>query len=294
VSGVVTVRRFELRDLDAAARFSDAARALDAYVEPFGQRLAVIATGSRAALDLWRVAAGEDQGLYGIAFSALRESAPGPLYDFYVAVHPSMRRQGLGRALSEPALSARARLRARVRDDAFAGRAFATALGFVETGAQLSLQWGGGKVEVPPMPALRIRAATRRDEPALRRLSNDAWVDTAEANFSRADEIAELFAEEGRLVLLAESEGKPMGYLSAVQLGRTLGIEEVAVLPQSRRMGVGRALLGHAMAKTQGAVLSVSEANKPARALYRSLGFRQTARRLVLERQSRPPQAATS
>ena len=57
---------------------------------------------------------------------------------------------------------------------------------------------------------------------------------------------------------------------------------------------IGRALLGHAMAKTQGAVLSVSEANKPARALYRSLGFRQTARRLVLERQSRPPQAATS
>ncbi len=252
MSGVVTVRRFELRDLDAAARFSDAARALDAYVEPFGQRLAVIATGSRAALDLW--------------------------------LHPSMRRQGLGRALSEPALSAKARLRARVRDDAFAGRAFATALGFVETGAQLSLQWGGGKVEVPPMPALRIRAATRRDEQALRKLSSDAWVESAETNFSRADEIAQLFAEEGRLVLLAESEGKPMGYLSAVQLGRTLGIEEVAVLPQFRRMGVGRGLLGHVMVKSQGAVLSVSEANKPARALYRSLGFRQTARRLVLER----------
>ena len=216
--------------------------------------------------------------------SALRQSSPGPLYDFYVAVHPSMRRQGLGRALSEPALSARARLRARVRDDAFAGRAFATALGFVETGAQLSLQWGGGKVEVPPMPALRIRTATRRDEQALRKLSSDAWVESAETNFSRADEIAQLFAEEGRLVLLAESEGKPMGYLSAVQLGRTLGIEEVAVLPQFRRMGVGRGLLGHVMVKSQGAVLSVSEANKPARALYRSLGFRQTARRLVLER----------
>src|SRR5207248_2222727 len=207
VSGVVTVRRFELRDLDAAARFSDAARALDAYVEPFGQRLAVIATGSRAALDLWRVAAGEDQGLYGIAFSALRESAPGPLYDFYVAVHPSMRRQGLGRALSEPALSARARLRARVRDDAFAGRAFATALGFVETGAQLSLQWGGGKVEVPPMPALRIRAATRRDEPALRRLSNDARVHPAEANFARADQLAECVAAGGAGPTAASAAG---------------------------------------------------------------------------------------
>jgi ribosomal protein S18 acetylase RimI-like enzyme len=292
VSGVVTVRPFDLRDLDAAGRFSDAARALDAFVEPFGQRLGVIATGSRAALDLWRVAAGEDQGLYGIAFSALRESAPGPVYDFYVAVHPSMRRQGLGRALSEPALSAKGRLRVRVRDDAFAGRAFATALGFIETGAQLSLQWAGGKVELVPMPALRIRAATRRDEQALRKMSSDAWLEAPEPYLSRPDDIVQLFAEEGRLVLLAESEGKPMGYLCAVQLGRTLGIEEVAVLPQFRRMGVGRALLGRALTKAQGAVLSVSEANRPARALYRSLGFRQIARRLVLERQSRPPKAA--
>ena len=38
-----------------------------------------------------------------------------------------------------------------------------------------------------------------------------------------------------------------------------------------------------ALAKEQGAVLSVSEANQPARALYRSLGFTQTARRIVLE-----------
>jgi [ribosomal protein S18]-alanine N-acetyltransferase len=284
VSGVVTVRPFELRDLDAAGRFADSARALDALVEPFGQRLAVIATGSRAALELWRVAAGEDRGLYGIAFSAVRDSSPGPVYDFYVAVHPSLRRQGLGRALSEPALTARLRLRARVRDDAFAGRAFAKALGFVETGAQLSLQWGGGKVELAAMPALRIRPASRRDEAVLRKLSSEAWVDAAEAYPSRADEIAQLFAEEGRLVLLAESEGKPTGYLAAVQLGRTLGIEEVAVLPQFRRMGVGRALLGQALARSQGAVLSVSEANTPARALYRSLGFRQVARRLVLER----------
>ena len=287
MSAVVTVRPFDLRDLDAAGRFSDAARALDSFVEPFGQRLGLIAAGSRAALDLWRVAAGEDQGMYGIAFAALRESAPGPVYDFYVAVHPSVRRQGLGRALSEPAMSARVRLRARVRDDAFAGRAFTKALGFVETGAQLSLQWGGGKIELAPMPALRIRSASRRDEQMLKKLSSDAWVDAEEAYFSRADEIAQLFAEEGRLVLLAESEGRPMGYLSAVQLGRTLGIEEVAVLPQFRRMGFGRALLGRALANAQDAVLSVSEGNKPARALYRSLGFRQTARRLVLERQPR-------
>src|SRR5207244_3701874 len=118
VTGVVTVRRFVHGDLAAAARFCDAARALDACIEPFGQRLAAIATGSRAALEFWRVAGGEDGALYGVALAAFRESAGGALYDFYVAVHPSLRRQGLGRALGGPALGSGVDLRARVRDGA--------------------------------------------------------------------------------------------------------------------------------------------------------------------------------
>ena len=284
MSGVVTVRPFELTDLDAAARFSDAARALDPAVEPFGQRLALIATGPRARLDLWRAAAGEDGGLYGVAFAAVRESAGARIFDFYTAVHPSMRRQGLARALSEAALQSGATLRARVREDAAPGRAFLRALGFVEVGAQLSLQWSAGRVESPSLPALRIRRAERRDERTLATLSEQGWEGSPEAFLSRPDEIAQLFAGEGRLLLLAETGGRPVGYFSAVQLGRSLGIEEVAVLPEFRRMGVGRALLAQALAGERSAVLSVSEANKPARALYRSLGFRQTSRRVVMER----------
>jgi ribosomal-protein-alanine N-acetyltransferase len=284
LSGAVTVRPFQLSDLEAAARFSEAARALDPAVEPFGQRLGLIATGSRAVLEHWRVAAGEDGGVYGLAFAAVRESGRAAVYDFYAAVHPSLRRQGLARALSEAAMASSATLRARVRDDAGAGRAFLVSLGFTQTGAQLSLQWSGAAIEAPPMPALRIRRAARRDERALKALSDQSWEGAADAFLSRADEIAQLFAEEGRLVLLAESDGKPTGYLSAVQLGRMLGIEEVAVLPQFRRMGIGRSLLAHALGKQPGAVLSVSESNTPARALYRSAGFRQTARRLLMER----------
>jgi ribosomal protein S18 acetylase RimI-like enzyme len=284
LSGAVTVRPFALRDLDAAVRFCDATRALDPAVEPFGQRLGLIATGPRAALELWRVAAGEDGGLYGLAFAAVRAAGREPVCDFYAAVHPSMRRQALGRALSEAALASSARLRARVRDDASAGRAFLRALGFSETGAQLSLQWSATKIDKRPMPALRIRAATPRDEETLKTLSNDAWEGAPDTFASRADEIAQVLAEQGRVVLLAQSEGQLVGYLSAVQLGRTLGIEEVAVLPQFRRIGVARALTVHALSNGEGAVLSVSESNRPARALYRSLGFRQTARRLLMER----------
>jgi len=71
--------------------------------------------------------------------------------------------------------------------------------------------------------------------------------------------------------------------LLAAELGRTLGIEEVGVLPQFRRMGVARLLLAHALQKREGAVITVGESNMPARALYRSLGFRQSTRRLLME-----------
>ena len=138
------------------------------------------------------------------------------------------------------------------------------------------------------MPALRIRTGTAKDQKLVERLSVEAWAGAPDAFASRPDEIAQLFGEEGRVVLFAESDGKTMGYLAGVQLGRTLGIEEVAVLPEFRRMGIGRALVAFALqnAAQQGAVLSVSESNKPARALYRSLGFVQSARKIVMERRA--------
>jgi len=71
------------------------------------------------------------------------------------------------------------------------------------------------------------------------------------------------------------SEGRPIAYLSGVQLGRTLGIEEVGVLPQFRRMGVARLLLAHALQKKEGAVITVGESNcLPARCTARSSAVR--------------------
>lgn len=278
MSGVVSVREFSLEDLEAIGQFCDAARVLDASVEPFSQRLGLIATGTRALLPLWRVAVDEKSAVCGVAFAAVRTE---DVLDFYAAVHPAMRRQGLARALAEPSLAAGMRLRARVRDDAGPGRAFLVALGFVEAGAQLSLHWSGREPYQPPMPALRIRPGVEKDRPALQRLSAAAWTDAPD---TRADEISQLFDDQDRVLLLAESDGRPLGYLSALHLGRTLGIEEVAVLPDHRRMGIGRALVAQALARAPSAVLSVSESNHAARALYRSLGFTQAARRLLFER----------
>ncbi len=420
--GVVMVRPFGLDDLEAAADFCDRARALDPAIEPFAQRLALLATGPRAMLPLWQVAQGEDGLIHGIAFAALREQrdsaqaglakrsesevaeekraappalsrpprqpysaapdlgafagagggaragkpppvlplaperpmpktlqpkkretareaprepaipppppaselpslrAPAPrdagltgsresvnaraaplppvkpqrtTLEIYAAVDPALRRQGLGRALVEPLLQwvqsagEPAALRARVNDSpgAQAGAAFLQALGFEEAPAQLSLGWSGGVLSAPELPALTLKPLRAGDSGGLdqlARLSTNAWAGAPDNFATRADELAQLMSELGRVVMLAYAGGKAIGYLSGLWLGKTLGIEEVAVLPEYRRAGVGRALVAQALrGQAKGAILSVSEENRPARAMYRALGFQQTARKRI-------------
>jgi [ribosomal protein S18]-alanine N-acetyltransferase len=285
---VVSVRPFALADLDSAANLCESARKRDGHVEPFAQRLGLVATGPRARLDLWRIAADESGEAQGIAFAALREQRAGvagpAVLDIYAAVVPDLRRQGLGRALCAPMLEEPAVLRARVREESAAGRAFLVALGFAERSAQLSLSWSARPLAELDLPAVRIRPARAEDAAAIEALSRDAWTGAPDAFSTRSDEVAQLFAESDRLVLLAESGRRPIGYLSAVRLGRTLGIEEVAVLAEFRRAGVGRALVSSALRGASHAVLSVTESNRAGRALYASLGFFTSARRIVYER----------
>jgi ribosomal protein S18 acetylase RimI-like enzyme len=293
LTGIVSVGELSAEDFAAAGELCDRLRAGDPTVEPFGRQLPIIAEGPRALLDLWRVARDEDGALQGIAFAAVRESraaeGAGRLTaDLYAGVAPQLRRQGLGRALCGPALdwaaAHGATLRARVRDDARPGQAFLRALGFTETSAQLTLAWSARPVEAPALPALRVRRLKRGEAVRdLERLSHDAWAGAPDSFAPRSGEVAQLLGEEGRLVLLAEAERRAVGYLSGVWLGNTLGIEEVAVLPDFRRMGIGRALVAAALPGASHAVLSVAESNRAARALYRSLGFSVSARRVLHE-----------
>lgn len=314
-SGIVTVRPFEERDLEAASDLCDRARAEDASVEPFSQRLSIIATGPRALLPLWRVAEGEDGALHGIAFAALREARQEATrrtsVELYAAVLPALRRQGLGRQLLEPSLAwaqeeaaqGPVALRSRVRDSsskpaagmpvaARPGEAFLRALGFVLTSAQLQLHRQGPRPPSPrPIPRLALRLLNAHRPPDVadfKRLSDAAWAGAEETFPSRADELAQLISELDRFILLAQLEGRPAGYLSAIRLGRAFGIEEVAVMPEYRRAGIGRELVAESLRLEQSAaaILTVSETNRPARALYKSLGFSQSGRRLIFERVS--------
>jgi ribosomal-protein-alanine N-acetyltransferase len=436
--GVITVRPFTLDDLEAAADFCDRARLEDPGIEPFAQRLALIATGPRAMLPLWQVAEGEDGLLHGIAFAAVREQresanvalgkveshaenvpapkappvigavskaprqpyagmpnlgalagsrvgksaavlpvapekpqgiypktlqpakpreaaltlkparpperkesvayqplgqqlkeesgfaslaakSPSPFtstptlastststkvplaaikplrttLEIYVAVAPQLRRQSLGRALLEPLMQwvqeaqEPVALRARVNDapESRAGLAFLKALGFAASVAQLTLNWSEATLVPRELPALSLRQLVPGDSAGLQqlsRLTDAAWAGAPDAFQTRADELAQLMSELGRLVILASADGRGVGYLSGVWLGKTLGIEEVAVLPDYRRAGIGRALVTFALQQNaRAAILSVSEENRAARAMYRALGFKETARKLI-------------
>jgi ribosomal protein S18 acetylase RimI-like enzyme len=96
--------------------------------------------------------------------------------------------------------------------------------------------------------------------------------------------LAERFAHQESLVLLAEQGGEAIGFtqlyplFSSVRTVRTWLLNDLFVAPAARRSGAGRALLKSAaeQARMLGAAsLSLSTAldNAPAQALYESLGW---------------------
>lgn len=90
-----------------------------------------------------------------------------------------------------------------------------------------------------------------------------------------------LLLNQGRRLLVAESDGVVVGFLLYQELpDDDAEVLNLAVDPDARRQGVGRALLRRMIADRRGAILlEVRESNVAARALYAALGFRQEARR---------------
>lgn len=86
-----------------------------------------------------------------------------------------------------------------------------------------------------------------------------------------------------RVLLVAECDGKCLGYVGAYSVCGETDILTVAVDPAVRRMGIGRKLLDaliDALDPDNDAVfLEVRESNDAARALYASLGFAEVGRR---------------
>lgn len=80
-----------------------------------------------------------------------------------------------------------------------------------------------------------------------------------------------------KVLLVAECDGVPVGYIGAYTVCRETDILTVAVDPAARRSGIGRQLLLALLAaleqESDAIFLEVRVSNTAARALYTSLGF---------------------
>jgi [ribosomal protein S18]-alanine N-acetyltransferase len=106
-----------------------------------------------------------------------------------------------------------------------------------------------------------------------------------------AESLATALSLERMHVLVADDvgeggDGAPClaGYVVALVLGPDAEIADLAVAPSARRRGIGRALLGRAIADlaavgVQTLYLEVRESNHAARMLYEAHGFRSVGRR---------------
>jgi len=135
--------------------------------------------------------------------------------------------------------------------------------------------------------ALHIRPAVHADVAAMvaieRASFSDPWTAAAIASTLRYDHMRVLVAED-RGDLGGDGAGKALGYVVAMIAGPEAEIADLAVSPEARRRGIGRALIDRLLAELaeRGVVsvfLEVRESNRAARALYESRAFRGIGRR---------------
>jgi ribosomal-protein-alanine N-acetyltransferase len=125
---------------------------------------------------------------------------------------------------------------------------------------------------------MRLRPASAEDAALLGVMHETAF----EAPWGEA-EIAALLGGPGGFAVIAEKD-EPLGFILCRAIGGEAEILTLAVRPEARRQGLGRALVDAAATLSQQAgadalFLEVAEDNIPAMELYRSAGFRLAGRR---------------
>jgi len=136
---------------------------------------------------------------------------------------------------------------------------------------------------------LHIRRAVRGDLAAMLRIEQASFADPW-----TVDSLATALSLQRMHVLVAESADgarrgggatpEVRGYVVALVVGPEAEIADLAVAPEARRQGIGRALLSGVLAELRAAAvrmvyLEVRESNRAARTLYESYGFESVGRR---------------
>ncbi|HTX62367.1 MAG TPA: GNAT family N-acetyltransferase [Acidimicrobiales bacterium] len=251
--------------------------------------------------DLERRVLAHDGGRLKLEWGSLRRRPPDEVNDFFVfdagilvgfcgmyvfgrepelagAVDPDHRRRGIGSALLGRALGHLAR-RGRTKvllvapDATKAGRRFALAKGATLDHSEHHLELVGPPLGPPePRPStagLRIRPAGGADGSSIVPILQDAFGEgAADAGGTGPDDLA----------FVAERDGDVVGALRVELVGPSAGIYGLAVRPDLRGQGIGRAVLYEVCleARRRGArsvTLEVETDNDRALGLYTSVGF---------------------
>jgi len=127
--------------------------------------------------------------------------------------------------------------------------------------------------------AVRELGAAELDELAPRLLEIQHAAYAIEAALIGDDRIPPLHETEAGLRaaglrwLVAERDGELAGALGFTVDDELLDLDRLVVAPEHARRGVGRALVGEALALAPRAVVATGRGNDPARGLYEGAGF---------------------
>lgn len=118
-------------------------------------------------------------------------------------------------------------------------------------------------IKILPLTKDKIPAAAVLEKECL----DTAWSENA---------ISEFLSSDTAVYLYCETEGVLSGILSATLLFGEAEIENIAVSPDFRRMGIGKDLVNALKEKCEKIFLLVKEDNYGAIAFYASMGFVKT------------------
>jgi ribosomal protein S18 acetylase RimI-like enzyme len=127
-----------------------------------------------------------------------------------------------------------------------------------------------------------VRACGPEDEPALIRLAAESMAPQLEAAGARFDAARSLRALEDDVVFVAESGGKPAGYVTVRQEAEALVVDQLAVGVADQGRHVGHRLLdwveGYGMSRRLARVrVEVEPDNRRAREFYERRGYQAAA-----------------
>ncbi len=119
-----------------------------------------------------------------------------------------------------------------------------------------------------------IRAAERRDVPALVRIEDEAFPEP----WTRAMLLDEISRLESRRYSVAEEAGRIVGYVGLMFVADEVHVNTLATTPGEEGRGIATSLLDEALgaARERGALratLEVAVSNERAQSLYRRFGF---------------------